>query len=163
MLAIQTEASVDTLLGGRRVPPRPIVAATRRRRPWDRLDALELAMAVDTEQYLPADILTKVDRATMAVSLEARVPLLGAPVARLASRMPVEVKIRGGVGKWPLKEVLRQRGFDDDFVDRKKAGFSFPIAEWLVRAIGNRPDYVDLFRAAPAPSIPWPRARCSTN
>jgi asparagine synthase (glutamine-hydrolysing) len=154
MLAIQREASVDALLGGRTVPPRPIVAATRRSRPWDRLDALDVAMAVDTEQYLPADILTKVDRASMAVSLEARVPLLGAPVARLAARMPVEVKVRGGVGKWPLKELLRQRGFADAFVDRTKSGFSFPVAEWLVRAVGNRPDYLDLFRAPPPPLDP---------
>ncbi len=154
MLAIQREAAVDALLGGRQVPPRPIVPATRRPRPWDRLDALEVAMEVDTEQYLPADILTKVDRATMAVSLEARVPLLGAPVARLAARMPVDVKVRDGVGKWPLKELLRIRGFDDAFLHRAKTGFSFPIEEWLVRAIGNRPDYVELFRSPLPPLDP---------
>jgi hypothetical protein len=68
--------------------------------------------------------------------------------------MPVEVKVRGGVGKWPLKELLRQRGFADAFVDRTKSGFSFPVAEWLVRAVGNRPDYLDLFRAPPPPLDP---------
>ena len=66
--------------------------------------------------------------------------------------MPVDVKVRDGVGKWPLKELLRLRGFDDAFLHRQKTGFSFPIEEWLVRAIRNRPDYAELFRA-PLPPL----------
>jgi asparagine synthase (glutamine-hydrolysing) len=108
-------------------------------------------MTIDIDQYLPADIHTKVDRATMAASLEARVPLLGGPVARLAAAMPTDVKIRGGVGKWPLKELLRRRGFSEEFVHRRKAGFSFPMSDWLRRAIDRRPEYEDLLRNPPAP------------
>jgi asparagine synthase (glutamine-hydrolysing) len=90
----------------------------------------------------------------MAVSLEARVPLLGAPVARLADRMPATVKVRGGVRKWPLKELLRERGFDDAFLHRQKLGFSFPIDEWLSRAVGRRGELAELLRDPPAPLDP---------
>ena len=87
----------------------------------------------------------------MRVSLEARVPLLGAPVARLADAMPVDVKVRGGVGKWPLKELLVRRGFSTDFVHRPKTGFGFPLDDWLRRAIDRNPAHEELLRTPPAP------------
>ncbi len=151
MLVVQSYARVEELIGTPAGALPPLVAADHRPMPWNKAAALDAAMRVDIEQYLPADILTKVDRATMAVSLEARVPLLGAHVARLAGRMPASVKVRDGVRKWPLKALLAERGFADDFLHRKKQGFSFPIGEWLPRAFERRPELVELFRSPPAP------------
>lgn len=154
LLALQSYEAVAELIGVDAQSLPPLVVADGRTKPWDRGAALDTAMAIDIEQYLAADILTKVDRATMAVSLEARVPLLGAPVARLADRMPATVKVRGGVRKWPLKELLRERGFDDAFLHRQKLGFSFPIDEWLSRAVGRRGELAELLRDPPAPLDP---------
>lgn len=151
LLALQSYEAIEELLGVAAQSVPPLVVADRKPRPWNAAEALDTAMSVDIEQYLVADILTKVDRATMAVSLEARVPLLGAPVARLAARMPASVKVQGGVPKWPLKELLRERGFNDAFLHRTKVGFSFPIDEWLPRALHRRSELVDLFRDPPAP------------
>lgn len=93
-------------------------------------DPIEQMMAVDTVTYLPGDILTKVDRATMAVGLEARVPLLDHRVVELAWRMPADVKFNRSVGKLVLRNVL-QRSVPAEMFDRPKTGFGIPIDSWL--------------------------------
>lgn len=92
-------------------------------------DAHQL-MYLDLVTYLPEDILTKVDRATMAVSLEARAPLLDYRVVELAFRIPLELKQRGSEQKWILKQLLRKY-LPDSLVFRAKKGFGAPVGDWL--------------------------------
>jgi asparagine synthase (glutamine-hydrolysing) len=90
----------------------------------------QLVQVLDLKGYLPDDILTKVDRATMAVSLESRAPLVDHRVVEFALRIPEKQKIRAGIGKWILREVLADF-VPNGLVDRPKAGFAIPLGDWL--------------------------------
>jgi asparagine synthase (glutamine-hydrolysing) len=94
------------------------------------LDPIELMMVLDSISYMPDDILTKVDRAAMAVSLETRVPFLDHRLVEFAYTLPIDMKLRNGVTKWPLREILYKH-VPRELIDRPKAGFGIPVAEWL--------------------------------
>ena len=87
-------------------------------------------MLRDIAGYLPDDILAKIDRASMAVSLESRAPLLDHRIVEFALRLPYEYKFREGTSKWLLREML-YRHIPRQLVDRPKMGFEMPIASWL--------------------------------
>ena len=110
------------VLGG----DRPSVTAATGRIP----DFGERMAYFDTVSYLPDDILAKVDRASMSVSLEARVPLLDHRLVEFAWSLPKRMRLRDGTSKWLLRQVL-YRHVPAAIVDRPKSGFAVPIAEWL--------------------------------
>lgn len=87
-------------------------------------------MAFDAVTYLPDDVLCKVDRAAMAVSLETRIPLLDPEVAAFAWTLPVSMNLKNGTGKWLLRKSL-MKFLPEDLVERPKRGFAVPISEWL--------------------------------
>lgn len=94
------------------------------------LNIVEAMMFCDLLTYLPGDILTKVDRATMGVSLEGRVPFLDHRLAEFAWRLPLSRKVQGGQGKRIVKEFV-YRHVPRELMDRPKAGFGAPIGQWL--------------------------------
>ena len=94
------------------------------------LGAVERMMALDAISYLPDDILVKVDRAGMGVSLESRVPFLDHRVVEFAWSLPLSYKLREGQTKWPLRQVL-YRHVPKELIERPKMGFGIPLHDWL--------------------------------
>ncbi len=90
----------------------------------------ERAMLLDTLTYMPDDILAKVDRASMAVSLEVRVPILDPDVFNFAWRLHPDDRVRNGQGKWVLRRLLH-RYVPEAMVERPKMGFGVPVSEWM--------------------------------
>ncbi|MCE9635060.1 MAG: asparagine synthase (glutamine-hydrolyzing) [Planctomycetes bacterium] len=93
-------------------------------------DAVSRAQSCDYRTYLPEDILVKADRAAMACSLEVRVPLLDHVLLELAAKIPSDLKLHGGEGKWIFKKAMEPR-LPHDILWRKKQGFAVPVREWL--------------------------------
>jgi asparagine synthase (glutamine-hydrolysing) len=109
------------------VPPTVLTDADR----WPKFQNFLLRMMYfDTVVYLPDDILTKLDRASMAVSLEGRVPLLDHRVVEFAWQVPLRMKIKNREGKWLLRQVL-YKYVPRSLIDRPKKGFGVPIHLWL--------------------------------
>jgi asparagine synthase (glutamine-hydrolysing) len=96
----------------------------------DGLSSAEQMMLIDAQTYLPDDILCKVDRASMAMSLETRAPFLDYRLAESAWRVPHAMKIKGNDSKWILRELLYKH-VPRHLIERPKTGFSIPLGEWL--------------------------------
>ena len=118
----QNDDPAEMVIGGRE--------ANRRDQDPEFADFRQKMMYLDTLTYLPDDILAKVDRATMAVSLEGRIPFLDHRVVELAWRLPMEVKIHRGTGKRILRDIL-YRYVPSSLIERPKMGFAVPIGSWL--------------------------------
>lgn len=118
--------SEEVVIGGKMLKT-PLVDSTR----WlENLDSIHKMMYLDTISYLPDDILVKVDRAAMSVSLETRLPFLNHKVIQAAWSLSIEQKIKNGKGKWILKEILKKYLPQRQFEEPKK-GFAVPIDSWL--------------------------------
>jgi asparagine synthase (glutamine-hydrolysing) len=116
----------DWVIGGQE-PPTCLLGL---RPELEGLGAVERMMALDTVSYLPDDILVKVDRAGMGVSLESRVPFLDHRLIEFAWSLPLAYKLRDGKTKWPLRQVL-YRYVPPALIDRPKMGFGVPLHDWL--------------------------------
>lgn len=116
----------EVVIGGYQPPTLLVENAPR----LDGFDQAQRMMALDLITYLPDDILAKVDRAAMGVSLETRVPLLDHRVVEFAWRLPQSLKLRDGQSKWALRQVL-YRHVPKSLIERPKMGFAVPIGDWL--------------------------------
>ena len=116
----------ETMVFGGKEPPTLLTQGTAASFP----SATEQMMYLDSVTYLPDDILVKLDRATMAVGLEGRVPFLDHRVAEFAWRLPLPLRVRGRQGKWILRQVL-YRYVPRELVERPKFGFGIPLDSWL--------------------------------
>jgi len=117
----------ENLIPGAKEPPHLLSQPGK----WPGLDDFrEEMMYIDSQTYLPGDILVKVDRATMAASLEARVPFLDHRIIEFAWSLPLELKLRRGQSKWVLRQILK-RHVPTRLTDRPKTGFEVPIQQWI--------------------------------
>lgn len=116
----------EVVIGGRD----PDTLLTTLEHPWREEGFGDRMLYADAMTYLPDDLLVKVDRAAMSVSLETRVPILDHRIVEFAMRLPFDMKVRDGVGKWILRQVL-YRHVPQALVDGPKKGFSIPIGAWL--------------------------------
>lgn len=117
----------EALLLGANEPPTQLDTMASK---LSELTSVERMMVLDMVSYLPDDILTKVDRAAMSVSLETRVPFLDHRLIEFAWGLPLDVKLRDGEGKWALKQVL-YRYVPKSLIERPKMGFGIPLDKWL--------------------------------
>jgi len=132
------EAQYRAMLSAWRDPTRLVEGGRERSQRSDALFArgqewlqlMERMMLADQGSYLPDDLLAKVDRASMSVSLEVRVPLLDHRLVEFSWRLPRRFKVRDGKGKWILRQALYRR-LPHELVDRDKVGFTVPTAAWL--------------------------------
>jgi asparagine synthase (glutamine-hydrolysing) len=99
--------------------------------------AIDPLLYLDSKTYLPGDILTKVDRMSMAVSLEARVPLLDHKLIEFVTRIPAELKLKGMTTKHIFKKAVRGL-VPDKILDRSKQGFGLPISQWINAKLRSR-------------------------
>ena len=135
--AESSEAMYLRLVSHWKTPDRVVIGAKEPRthfsdsQAWaDIPELVHRMMFLDSLSYLPDDILAKVDRAAMGVSLETRVPLLDHRLAAFAWSLPLYMKVRDRRGKWILRQVL-ENYVPRDLIDRPKFGFSVPIDTWL--------------------------------
>jgi asparagine synthase (glutamine-hydrolysing) len=94
-------------------------------------DLMSRLLYLDTKTYLPADILTKVDRMSMLTSLEVRAPFLDHVFVEWATRLPIDLKFRNGSGKYLLKKAALRMGVPKEILDRPKQGFALPLSHWM--------------------------------
>lgn len=132
VLRARAAADIGSAIGDRWDGNAVVIGASSllRHPPASRQGVVETLMEADLQDYLPDDILVKVDRASMAVSLECRAPYLDHRVAEFAWRLPLDVKLRGVTTKWVLRRLL-ERHVPRELFDRPKRGFSIPVDEWL--------------------------------
>lgn len=119
-------------LGGHRAEDRYV----RSMRDAPARDAIDRAQYADFQHWLPGDILTKTDRTSMAVGLEAREPLLDYRLVEFAASLPVSMRLRGGQGKWLMKRSM-ERYLPKDILYRPKMGFVTPIGAWFRGALAD--------------------------
>ena len=145
ILGLWEPSEAAALLAERDVESRPWFGGDERT--LEGLAPEELAMAVLAQTYMPASILTKVDRMSLAASLEVRVPLLDRRVVEFAQRCPLDLKLRGREGKYLLREAGRDL-LPDAVYSHPKRGFGLPIHEWF------NAEFWDLLEGLYAPNGP---------
>jgi asparagine synthase (glutamine-hydrolysing) len=135
MMRVMDPTAIGRLLGGSRPPS--IGPVEQVLRADAQLTGVDRYLRADLLTYLPEDLLVKVDRATMASSLEARSPLLDQELIAFASRLPIDRKLHRGRAKIVLREAARTI-LPPHLIDHPKHGFTMPINEWFLGALGLR-------------------------